>query len=179
MSDYGLIIDNRKVATLASFDVPNPATGELVGKAPVATRAQLDQAVAAAERAFATWSKEPEARRKQACLDIVGVLQAHAGELARLLTLEQGKPLKGMGSEFELGACMAWAGAQASFDLPVKILEDTPQSRVEIHRRPLGVVGSITPAKSLSSFCVSPSEDQRIRKKVQCPNGTLCFCNRT
>jgi len=145
MSDYGLIIDNHKVATAATFDVPNPATGEVVGKAPVATRAQLDQAVAAAERAFATWSREPEARRKQACLDIVGVLQAHAGELSRLLTLEQGKPLKGMGSEFELGACMAWAGAQASFDLPVKILEDTPQSRVEIHRRPLGVVGSITP----------------------------------
>ena len=40
MSDYGLIIDNRKVATLASFDVPNPATGELVGQAPVATRAR-------------------------------------------------------------------------------------------------------------------------------------------
>ena len=145
MPDYGLIIDNHKVPTLASFAVPNPATGEVVGRAPVATREQLDQAVAAAERAFATWSKEPEARRKQACLDIVGVLQAHAGELARLLTLEQGKPLKGMGSEFELGACMAWAGAQASFELPVKVLEDTPQSRVEIHRRPLGVVGSITP----------------------------------
>ena len=145
MSDYGLIIDNRKIPTAAEFDVPNPATGELVGKAPVATREQLDQAVAAAERAFATWSKEPESRRKQACLDIVGVLQAHSGELARLLTMEQGKPLKGMGSEFELGACMAWAGAQASFELPVKVLEDTPQSRVEIHRRPLGVVGSITP----------------------------------
>ena len=145
MPDYGLIIDNHKVPTLASFAVPNPATGEVVGRAPVATREQLDQAVAAAERAFATWSKEPEARRKQACLDIVGVLQAHAGELSRLLTMEQGKPLKGMGSEFELGACMAWAGAQASFELPVKVLEDTPQSRVEIHRRPLGVVGSITP----------------------------------
>ncbi len=145
MPDYGLIIDNHKVPTLASFAVPNPATGEVVGRAPVATREQLDQAVAAAERAFATWSKEPEARRKQACLDIVGVLQAHAGELSRLLTMEQGKPLKGMGSEFELGACMAWAGAQASFELPVKVLEDTPQSRVEIHRRPLGVEGSITP----------------------------------
>jgi acyl-CoA reductase-like NAD-dependent aldehyde dehydrogenase len=145
MADYGLIIDNRKLPTAAMFDVPNPATGELVGKAPVATREQLDQAVAAAERAFAMWSKEPEARRKQACLDIVGVLQANAAELSRLLTMEQGKPLKGMGSEFELGACMAWAGAQASFELPVKVLEDTPQSRVEIHRRPLGVVGSITP----------------------------------
>ena len=145
MADYGLIIDNRKLPTAATFDVPNPATGEVVGKAPVATREQFDQAVAAAERAFAMWSKEPEARRKQACLDIVGVLQANAAELSRLLTMEQGKPLKGMGSEFELGACMAWAGAQASFELPVKVLEDTPQSLVEIHRRPLGVVGSITP----------------------------------
>ena len=59
--------------------------------------------------------------------------------------MEQGKPLKGMGSEFELGGCMAWAGAQASFDLPVKIIEDTDSSRVELHRKPLGVVGSITP----------------------------------
>jgi acyl-CoA reductase-like NAD-dependent aldehyde dehydrogenase len=145
MSDYGLMIDNRKLPTAATFDVPNPATGEVVGKAPVATREQLDQAVAAAERAFASWSKESEARRKQACFDIVGVLQANAAELSRLLTMEQGKPLKGMGSEFELGACMAWAGAQASFELPVKVLEDTPQGRIEIHRRPLGVVGSITP----------------------------------
>jgi acyl-CoA reductase-like NAD-dependent aldehyde dehydrogenase len=145
MSDYGLIIDNRKVATEATFDILNPATGELVGKAPIATRAQLDAAVAAAERAFGSWSRESEARRKQACLDIAGVLQANAGELARLLTLEQGKPLKGMGSEFELGGCMAWAGAQASFDLPVKVIEDTPQGRTELHRKPLGVVGSITP----------------------------------
>ena len=73
MSDYGLMIDNRKLPTAATFDVPNPATGEVVGKAPVATREQLDQAVAAAERAFASWSKESEARRKQACFDIVGV----------------------------------------------------------------------------------------------------------
>ena len=145
MPDYGLIIDNRKVATAETFDVHNPATGELLGKAPVASREQLDQAVAAATRAFGSWSRESEARRKQACLDIAGVLQANMGELSRLLTMEQGKPLKGMGSEFELGGCMAWAGAQASFELPVKVIEDTPDSRVELHRRPLGVVGSITP----------------------------------
>jgi acyl-CoA reductase-like NAD-dependent aldehyde dehydrogenase len=145
MADYGLIIDNRKMATTATFDISNPATGELVGKAPVATREQLDAAVAAAARAFPAWSRESEARRKQACRDIAGVLAANAGELARLLTMEQGKPLKGMGSEFELGGCMAWAGAQAEFDLPVKVIEDTPQSRVELHRKPLGVVGSITP----------------------------------
>jgi len=145
MSDYGLIIDNRKVATAETFEILNPATGELVGRAPVATRAQLDQAVAAAARAFPAWSRESEARRKQACRDIADVLAANLGELSRLLTMEQGKPLKGMGSEFELGGCIAWAGAQAQFELPVKLIEDTPQSRVELHRRPLGVVGSITP----------------------------------
>ena len=145
MFEYGLVIDRRRVPTTATFDILNPATGELVGKAPIATRAQLDEAVAAAETAFTSWSREPDARRRQACRDIAGVLAANAGELARLLTMEQGKPLKGMGSEFELGGCMAWAGAQAEFELPVKVLEDTPQSRVELHRRPLGVVGSITP----------------------------------
>lgn len=145
MSDYGLIIDNRKVATAASFDIANPATGALVGKAPVATRTELDAAAAAAERAFAGWSRESEERRKQACLDIAAVLQENSAELARLLTLEQGKPLKGMGSEFELGGCVAWAGAQAGFALPVKVIEDTATSRVELHRKPLGVIGSITP----------------------------------
>jgi len=119
MADYGLIIDNRKVATATTFDILNPATGELVGKAPVASREQLDQAVAAAARAYAGWSATGEERRKQACLDIAGALEANMGELSRLLTMEQGKPLKGMGSEFELGGCVAWAGAQASFDLPV------------------------------------------------------------
>lgn len=145
MSDYGLIIDNRKVPTTATFDILNPATGDLVGKAPIATREQLDEAVRAAARAYRGWSRESEARRKQACQDIADVLAANMAELSRLLTMEQGKPLKGMGSEFELGGCIAWAGAQASFELPVKLIEDTPQSRVELHRRPLGVVGSITP----------------------------------
>jgi acyl-CoA reductase-like NAD-dependent aldehyde dehydrogenase len=145
MNDYGLIIDNHKVGTADSFDILNPANGELVGKAPIATRAELDRAVAAAERAYAGWSRESEERRKQACLDIAAVLQDNMGELSRLLTMEQGKPLKGMGSEFELGGCMAWASAQAGFELPVRIIQDDSTSRVEVHRKPLGVIGSITP----------------------------------
>lgn len=145
MNDYGLIIDNCKLATAASFDIANPATGVLVGKAPVATPADLNAAVAAAESAFALWSRESEERRKQACRDIAAVLQENSAELARLLTMEQGKPLKGMGSEFELGGCVAWAGAQADFALPVKVIEDNDTSRVEVHRKPLGVIGSITP----------------------------------
>ncbi|MFC7049828.1 aldehyde dehydrogenase family protein [Emcibacter nanhaiensis] len=145
MTSYSLIIDGQKVETADTFDILNPATRELVGKAPIATKADLDAAVAAADKAFQSWSRESNETRKQACLDMAKVLEDNMGELSRLLTMEQGKPLGGMGSEFEMGACMAWAGAQANFELPVKVIEDSDAQRIELHRQPLGVVASITP----------------------------------
>ncbi len=145
MPEFGLIIDGSKLPTEEWMEIRNPATGEPVGSCPVATKAQLDQAVAAAARAFESWSKVPDAERVEAVGRIAGVIEKNAAELASLLTKEQGKPLKGMGSEFEIGGCMAWTGATAALQLPVKVLEDSPQARVELHRKPVGVVGSITP----------------------------------
>jgi len=145
MSEYGLIIDGKKVPTEKWREVKNPATGEVVGECPVATKTQLDEAVTSAARAFRSWSRVPDEERVQAVQRIAGVIEANAGELAALLTREQGKPLKGMGSEFELGGCIAWTGATAALQLPVKVLDDSPAARVELHRKPVGVVGSITP----------------------------------
>jgi acyl-CoA reductase-like NAD-dependent aldehyde dehydrogenase len=59
--------------------------------------------------------------------------------------MEQGKPLNGLGSRFELGGTQAWAGYTAELDIPVKVLQDNNEGRVELHRKPVGVVGSITP----------------------------------
>jgi acyl-CoA reductase-like NAD-dependent aldehyde dehydrogenase len=69
----------------------------------------------------------------------------HAEELAQLLTREQGKPLGGLGSRWEIGGAQAWAGYTASLSLPMKVLQDNNEGRVELHRNPVGVVGSITP----------------------------------
>ena len=69
----------------------------------------------------------------------------NAEELARLLTLEQGKPLNGLGSRFEMGGAGAWARYTADLAIPVKVLQDNDEGRVELHRKPIGVVGSITP----------------------------------
>ena len=55
MPEFGLIIDGRKGSADEWLDIRNPATGELVGQCPVATRARLDEAVAAASRAFKSW----------------------------------------------------------------------------------------------------------------------------
>jgi acyl-CoA reductase-like NAD-dependent aldehyde dehydrogenase len=143
--EYHMTIGGEQIRTAEYRSIRNPSTGESVGLCPVGTSAHLEQAVTAAERAFATWRHSSDAERAAACQKIANVVTDNARELAVLLTQEQGKPLKGLGSEFELGGCAAWAGYTASLSLPVKVIEDSPQKRIELHREPIGVVGSITP----------------------------------
>jgi acyl-CoA reductase-like NAD-dependent aldehyde dehydrogenase len=142
---YPIVVGGKSIHTSDHFEVRNPATGEGVGLAPKASRAQLDDAIAAANAAFPSWSKLPDAERKNVCRAVTKKIGEHAEELARLLTMEQGKPLNGLGSRFELGGAQAWAGYTAELDIPVKVLQDNNEGRVELHRKPVGVVGSITP----------------------------------
>ena len=142
---YSMVIDGKAAAAASSFAVSNPATGKTVGFAPNGTAADLDKAVTAAERAFQGWSRSSDAERAEACAAIAKKIGEHAEELAALITQEQGKPLNGVGSRFEMGGVQAWAGHTASLSLPMKVLQDNNQGRVEMYRKPLGVVGSITP----------------------------------
>jgi len=142
---YEMTIGGRPVAADAYREVRNPADESIVGLCPVGSPQHLDQAVAAAAAALPAWRARSSAERRQACEAIARVLRENARELAELVTREQGKPLKGMGSEFELGGCAAWASYTASLDLPVKLIEASAGRRVEMHREPVGVVGSITP----------------------------------
>ncbi|WP_019645780.1 aldehyde dehydrogenase family protein [Novispirillum itersonii] len=140
-----LIIGGAYHATASRFDVLNPATGTLAGTAPNASRADLDAAVSAAKAAFGSWSQQSDDQLQAACHAAADHLAAHTEELARLVTLEQGKPLNGLGSRWELGGAEAWARYTAGLSLPVRVLQDDAAGRIELHRRPLGVVGSITP----------------------------------
>lgn len=142
---YSMVIGGKAATAASHFDVFNPATGKVVGTAPNGTVADLDKAVAAAEHAFRSWSQTSDAERAAACAAIAEKLGQHAEELAALITQEQGKPLNGVGSRFEMGGVQAWAGHTASLSLPMKLLQDDNQGRIELHRKPLGVVGSITP----------------------------------
>ena len=142
---FEMTIDGRNVTAATYHPILNPSTGAVVGLCPSGTVEHLEQAVSAAERAFASWRHASDAQRQAACQAIAKVVTDNARELSVLLTEEQGKPLKGMGSEFELGGCAAWAGYTASLSLPVKIIEDSSTKRIEQHREPIGVVGSITP----------------------------------
>jgi acyl-CoA reductase-like NAD-dependent aldehyde dehydrogenase len=142
MRDSSMTIDGKAVAGSGSFSVINPATGKPFAEAPECTREQLDDAMSAAAAAFGPWRRDEAARRK-ALGDCAAALRERAPELGRILTLEQGKPLeKGIGEFFGAGV---WFDYTASLELPVEVVQDDEEARVEVHRRPLGVVGAITP----------------------------------
>lgn len=143
---YEMTIGGETVTADSYTDILNPAnTDEVVGQAPVGTSEHLDKAIAAARKAFESWRHSSEEERAEACQAIAKVVTDNAEELAVLLTKEQGKPLGGLGSNFELGGCGGWAGFTASLSLPDKVLEDSEEKHVVMKREPLGVVGSITP----------------------------------
>jgi acyl-CoA reductase-like NAD-dependent aldehyde dehydrogenase len=142
---YEMTIGGLAVAADHYQEIRNPANGEAVGLGPIGSSTQLDQAVDAARQAFGSWSRTDDSVRQDACRAIARIITANTPELSVLLTHEQGKPLKGMGSEFELGGCAAWAEYTATLTLPTKVLEHSAKNRIELHRQPIGVVGSITP----------------------------------
>ncbi len=145
MSYYEAVIGGRKVDADSHIEVINPSTGERVGSCPDCTDEQLDAAVDAAGKAFKTWSKTSDQERVNALNAMADFVEANAEELSRLLTQEQGKPLKGVGSEFELQGCIGWLRATAGMSLPVKTLEDSDEREALLFRKPVGVVASVTP----------------------------------
>jgi acyl-CoA reductase-like NAD-dependent aldehyde dehydrogenase len=148
MSDYSMLINGESVGAEGSIEVLNPATETAIATVPEASLAQLDDAVAAARRALPGWSAHSMDERRALILKIADRLEENIGELAQLLSEEQGKPIEGfagLGAMFELGGSLAWIRYTASLDLPVEVIQDNDEARIEVHRKPVGVVGSITP----------------------------------
>lgn len=145
MMEFNATIGGKPAQVGSDFVVTNPATGEEVGRAPNMGGAELEAAVAVAKAAFVSWSAQSDEALQAACAAVTAKIEEHAAELAEIITLEQGKPLNGLGSRWEVGGAIAWAGYTTGLSIPVKVLQDNEQGRVELHRKPLGVVGSITP----------------------------------
>jgi acyl-CoA reductase-like NAD-dependent aldehyde dehydrogenase len=141
MPGHTMTIDGKAVKGTKTTGVINPATGKVFAEVPDCTKAELDQAMDAAHRAFPAWSRDIATRRK-VLNECATALQNPEG-LARMLTLEQGKPLDKAGQEI-MGTSM-WCAYTAMLDLPSDVIQDNAQGRIEIRRKPLGVVAAITP----------------------------------
>ncbi len=156
-SDFTMTIGGKAVAGASSFSVLNPANELEIAMAPDCSEQQLDEAVAAARAAFPAWSATPIEKRREALLAIAGVLAANAEDLKRLLTSEQGKIHED--ALFDVMGGAMWCQAASTLELPVHVVEDTPERRGETRRTPLGVVGAIAPWNFpvlLAMFKVAP-----------------------
>lgn len=143
MSDHKLLINGALRDGARQIDVINPATGQAFTTCPVADRAQLDEAVAAAKAAFPAWSATPLEERAALLVKLANAVQARSVEFSQLLTQEQGKPLDQAGMEV-MGAAFTLRTFAAMRLDPVVLKDDAKGKLMEI-RKPLGVVAAITP----------------------------------
>ncbi|CAG7844855.1 Phenylacetaldehyde dehydrogenase [Pseudoclavibacter triregionum] len=133
------------VATEGGRDVINPSTGEVVGKAPVATMDDLDSAIERATAAQKAWGAKTQEERGAILEQVAQAIDDAAEPLAQLLSREQGKPLNGPNARFEVGACSAWLRANAATHLEPEIVVDDETGHAELRYEPIGVIGAISP----------------------------------
>jgi succinate-semialdehyde dehydrogenase / glutarate-semialdehyde dehydrogenase len=130
----------------ARLAVTNPATGEVLGTVPDIGAVETARAVAAAQDAFPAW-RDQTAQVRAACLRRwqAGML-AHAEDLARIITLEQGKPLAEARGEVAYAASfLEWFAEEARRVYGRVIPSPWPEHQVLTLKQPLGVAALITP----------------------------------
>lgn len=153
-SDFSLLINGNLHGSDISIEVINPATGAAFATCPVATRAQLDQAVTAARAAAPSWRNTSFEHRRGLIKQFSAALQANQDNLADLLTREQGKPITQARDE------IARAGLQgegmAQIEIKPEVITDNDERRIELHYVPLGVVGIITPWNAPINLAAGP-----------------------
>jgi succinate-semialdehyde dehydrogenase/glutarate-semialdehyde dehydrogenase len=128
------------------FEVTNPATGDVIGQVADADAADAEQAIAAAAAAFPGWSRRTAYERSEALYRAHSIMLSRAEELARLMTLEQGKPLRAARNEVSYGAdFLLWFAEEAKRVYGITIPASRADQRFTVLRQPVGVVAAITP----------------------------------
>ena len=130
----------------ATIDVDNPATGEVVGTVPKLGASETREAVDAAERAFPTWRKKTAKERGAAVRRWFELMMDNQEDLARLMTIEQGKPLTESRGEVAYAASfLEWFSEEAKRVYGDTIPGHQPDKRIVVIKQPIGVVACITP----------------------------------
>lgn len=125
--------------------VLNPATGLPIGAVPHATRAHLDQALAAAAAGFAVWKRTAPAARSQIMLRAAALVRERVEAIARDITLEQGKTLAQSRAEVLRGCDLIEWDATEARRLYGRVIPAEPGMRHTVVREPVGVVAAFTP----------------------------------
>lgn len=139
------LLDRIQAPEGSGREIPDAATRETIGRAPVHSVADLDDAIDRAKAAQPAWEALGHEKRSELLLAAADALDANAEALAYLLSREQGKPLNGPNARFELGACSAWLRTNAATVLEPQVLVDDDTLHAELIYKAAGVVGAIGP----------------------------------
>lgn len=132
--------------SVQTITVDNPATGEIIGKVPKLGAAETRQAIEAANRAFPGWSKKTAKERAGVLRRWFDLMMANQEDLARLMTIEQGKPLSESRVEVAYAAAfLEWFGEEAKRIYGDTIPPHQADKRIVVIKQPIGVVACITP----------------------------------
>jgi succinate-semialdehyde dehydrogenase/glutarate-semialdehyde dehydrogenase len=130
----------------ATIDVDNPATGEVIGTVPKLGRAETKQAIDAAARAFPAWRAKTAKERAAVLRRWFDLMMANQDDLARLMTIEQGKPLtESKGEVAYAAAFLEWFSEEAKRVYGDTIPSHQPDKRIVVTKEPIGVCACITP----------------------------------
>jgi len=130
----------------AGIAVTNPATGTLIGHVPDLGATETEAAIAAAEAAQGAWAARTAKERSAILRRWYDLIVANADDLARILTMEQGKPLAEAKGEILYGASfIEWFAEEARRIYGDVIPGHAPDKRIVVIKQPIGVVAAITP----------------------------------
>lgn len=125
------------------FSVINPANEAVLAEVAGASMAQVNQAIDSAAEAFKLWKNTTDDSVNELFLKIAADIRAAKDEIAKLITLEQGKTLPM--AQFEVEAGAGWIEYLTSLEIPVETIADPSGKTIKVYNRPLGVVASVTP----------------------------------
>jgi succinate-semialdehyde dehydrogenase/glutarate-semialdehyde dehydrogenase len=129
-----------------TFDVVNPARGDVIAKVADLSRAEITTAIDAAEKSRHAWAAQTGKSRAQILRRWFDLLMANQEDLAIIMTAEQGKPLTESRGEVAYGASFVeWFGEEAKRIYGETIPGHMPDKRITVIKQPIGVAAGITP----------------------------------
>src|SRR5215471_5823746 len=129
-----------------TFDVNNPATGEILGTVPLMKANETRRAIEMAKDAFATWSRRPAKERSALLRGWHDLIMSNVDDLGTLMTAEQGKPLAEAKGEVAYAASfIEWFGEEAKRVYGDTIPSPWSDRRLVVIKQPIGVCAAITP----------------------------------
>jgi len=130
----------------ATFDVSNPARGDVIAKVPDLSRAETAKAIAAAEAAQKPWAARTAKERSNILRKWFDLTMANQEDLALIMTAEQGKPLTEARGEIAYGASfIEWFAEEAKRVYGETIPGHMADKRITVIKQPIGVAAGITP----------------------------------